>query len=91
MNKQNDFMTGEDKHVIGTDVIMSLNEDLNIMKKIRSYKGVRHEKGLKVRGQRTRSTGRKGRTVGVSRATLTAAKASAKEGEKTEEKKGAGK
>src|SRR3972149_1519129 len=92
MNKQNDFMTGEDRHVIGTDVIMSLNEDLNIMKKIRSYKGVRHEKGLKVRGQRTRSTGRKGRTVGVSRATLTAAKAAtAKEGEKTEEKKGGGK
>ncbi len=92
MNKQNDFMTGEDRHVIGTDVILSLNEDLNTMKKIRSYKGVRHEKGLKVRGQRTRSTGRKGRTVGVSRATLTAAKAAtAKEGEKTEEKKGGGK
>ncbi len=91
MNKQNDFLTGEDRHVIGIDVMLSLNEDLNTMKKMRSYKGVRHEKGLKVRGQRTRSTGRKGRTVGVTRATLAAAKAPAKEGEKTEEKKGAGK
>ncbi len=89
MNKQNDLMSGEDRHVLGTDVLLSLNEDLNIMKKIRSYKGVRHEKGLKVRGQRTRSTGRKGRTVGVTRAALIAAKAPAKEGEKPEEKKGA--
>ncbi len=86
MNKQNDFLTGEDRHVMGTDVLLSINEDLNIMKKIRSYKGMRHERGLKVRGQRTRSTGRKGRTVGVTRAAIAATKA--KEGEKTEEKKG---
>ncbi|NJD78534.1 MAG: 30S ribosomal protein S13 [Candidatus Methanoperedens sp.] len=92
MNKQNDLMSGEDRHVLGTDVLLSLNEDLNIMKKIRSYKGVRHEKGLRVRGQRTRSTGRKGRTVGVTRAALAAAaKAPSKEGEKSEEKKGAAK
>jgi small subunit ribosomal protein S13 len=88
MNKQNDFLTGEDRHVIGIDVMMSLNEDLNLMKKMRSYKGVRHEKGLRVRGQRTRSTGRKGRVVGVTRASIAATKAAAKEGEKTEEKKG---
>ncbi len=88
MNKQNDFMTGEDRHVIGTDVLLSLNEDLNLMKKMRSYKGVRHEKGLRVRGQRTRSTGRKGRVVGVTRAAIAATKAAAKEGEKPEEKKG---
>ena len=87
MNKQNDFMTGEDKHLIGIDVLMSLNEDINLMKKMRSYKGVRHDKGLKVRGQRTRSTGRKGRTVGVSRSALQGAK-SAKEGEKKTEAKG---
>ncbi len=91
MNKQNDIMSGEDRHVIGTDVLMTLTEDLNLMKKMRSYKGVRHEKGLKVRGQRTRSTGRKGRTVGVTRASIMATKAAAKEGEKPEEKKGAGK
>ncbi len=89
MNKQNDLMTGEDRHVIGTDVLLSLNEDMNIMKKMRSYKGMRHERGLKVRGQRTRSTGRKGRTVGVTRAAISAGKA--KEGEKKEEKKGGGK
>src|SRR2546422_6033274 len=46
------------------------------MKMIRSYKGVRHETGQKVRGQRTRSNGRTGLTVGVTKkAALEAAKA----------------
>ncbi|VVB89613.1 30S ribosomal protein S13 [uncultured archaeon] len=87
MNKQNDILTGDDRQVLGTDVMLSRNEDINLMKKVRSYKGVRHERGLRVRGQRTRSTGRKGRTVGVSRASIGAAQAAAKEGEKKEEKK----
>ncbi|PKL54762.1 MAG: 30S ribosomal protein S13 [Candidatus Methanoperedenaceae archaeon HGW-Methanoperedenaceae-1] len=67
MNKQNELISGEYKHVIGTDVYMSLTEDLNTMKKTRSYKGLRHDRGLRVRGQRTRATGRRGTTVGVSR------------------------
>ena len=87
MNKQNDILTGDDRQVLGTDVMLSRNEDINLMKKVRSYKGVRHERGLRVRGQRTRSTGRKGRTVGVSRAAIGAAQAAAKEGEKKDEKK----
>ncbi len=91
VNKQNDIMSGEDRHLIGIDVMLGLNEDLNLMKKMRSYKGVRHDKGLRVRGQRTRSTGRKGRTVGVTRAAIQAKAAAAKEGEKKEEPKGVGK
>jgi len=97
VNRQNEILSGEDRHLIGTDVMLGLNEDLNLMKKMRSYKGVRHERGLRVRGQRTRSTGRKGRTVGVTRAMIAAkakeakAKEGAKEGEKKEEAKGAGK
>ncbi|MEM2885380.1 MAG: 30S ribosomal protein S13, partial [Thermoproteota archaeon] len=31
------------------------------------WKGLRHSLGLKVRGQRTKTTGREGRTLGVSR------------------------
>lgn len=87
MNKQNNILTGEDRQLLGMDVLLSKNEDINLMKKARSYKGLRHERGLRVRGQRTRSTGRKGRTVGVTRAAIQASQSAAKEGEKKVEKK----
>ncbi len=66
-NRPHDVYTGEAKHLFGTDVITTVDDDLNRMKKIRSYRGIRHETGQKVRGQRTRSTGRTGATVGVVR------------------------
>ncbi len=91
MNKQNDILSGEDRQILGTDVMLSRNEDINLMKKVRSYKGLRHERGLRVRGQRTRSTGRRGRTVGVTRAAIQASQSAAKQGEKKEEKKAGGK
>jgi small subunit ribosomal protein S13 len=43
-------------------------EDVDVMRETRSWKGERHARGLKVRGQRTKTTARKGRSVGVSRA-----------------------
>ena len=43
------------------------NDDVNRMKKVKSYKGIRHSTGHKVRGQRTYSNGRKGLALGVSR------------------------
>jgi len=67
LNRRNDTYTGENRHLLGTDLNMGVKEDINLMKKIRSYKGIRHERGQKVRGQRTRSTGRTGATVGVIR------------------------
>jgi small subunit ribosomal protein S13 len=67
MNRQRDPFTGEDKHLISTDSMMTLREDINFMKMIRCYRGIRHERGHKVRGQRTKSTGRRGAIVGVSR------------------------
>jgi len=66
-NHRNSIITGEDKHLLGSQLDITLREDLNRMKKTRSYKGVRHERGHKVRGQRTKSTGRRGATVGVQR------------------------
>ena len=67
LNRRNDYETGETGHLIESDLMMALREDLNRMKKTRSYKGRRHEVGLPVRGQRTKSTFRKGSSVGVRR------------------------
>ncbi len=67
LNRRNDYETGKTEHLIESDLTMRLRDDLNRMKKIRSYKGRRHEVGLPVRGQRTKSTFRKGSSVGVSR------------------------
>jgi small subunit ribosomal protein S13 len=64
-NHQNDFYTGETTHEIGNDLEMQRRADINRMQMIDSYKGVRHKRGQKVRGQRTKSTGRTEGTIGV--------------------------
>lgn len=67
LNRRKDVETGEDGHLIGTDVEIKLRDDLNRLKKIRTYRGLRHEGGQKVRGQRSKSNGRTGLTLGVQR------------------------
>jgi small subunit ribosomal protein S13 len=67
LNRPKDVYTGEGKHLFATDVQITRDDDVNIMRKIRCYRGIRHETGQKVRGQRTKSTGRTGATVGVKR------------------------
>lgn len=67
LNRQKDVYTGEPKQLLGTDLRMAIEDDINRMRKIRCYRGIRHETGQKVRGQRTKSTGRTGTTVGVRR------------------------
>lgn len=67
VNHRKDMETGEDIHLIGSDIDMRFRDEVNIMKKIRSYRGIRHERGLRVRGQRTRGNNRSGLTLGVSR------------------------
>ncbi|AKH97947.1 30S ribosomal protein S13 [Halanaeroarchaeum sulfurireducens] len=64
-NRQNDFYTGDTSHVTGNQVELTRNQDINRMRMVRSYKGIRHERGQKVRGQRTKSTGRTEGTIGV--------------------------
>ena len=67
LNRQKDYDTGENVHTVSVDLKMTHDEDLNRMKKVKSYKGIRHASGHKVRGQRTYSNGRKGLALGVSR------------------------
>ena len=64
-NRRNDFFSGETTHVVGNDLNQKRRHDINRMQMINSYKGVRHQRGQKVRGQRTKSTGRSEGTIGV--------------------------
>ena len=66
-NRQKDFDTGENLHIVSADIQRLYRDDVNRLKKIRCYRGIRHEQGQKVRGQRTRANGRSGATVGVQR------------------------
>ncbi|MFP4632631.1 MAG: 30S ribosomal protein S13 [Halobacteriales archaeon] len=70
LNRERDRFTGDDLHIVGTDLDVIHEEDINRMKKIDSYRGVRHQQGRKVRGQRTKSTGRTGGEVAVKVAEL---------------------
>ena len=67
VNRKKDLRTGEDLHITGSRLEIAIQRDIERMKKIKSYKGVRHHLHLKVRGQRTKSTGRHGLVVGVQR------------------------
>jgi len=59
LNRRKDFETGEDFHLIGSDLDLKKEFDIKRLKKIKSYKGYRHLAGLPARGQRTRSNFRK--------------------------------
>ncbi|HJJ35064.1 MULTISPECIES: 30S ribosomal protein S13 [Methanocorpusculum] len=67
VNRPVDVYSGEPKHLYGSDLSLAKDDDINLMKKMRCYRGIRHENGLKVRGQRTKATGRFGKIVGVSK------------------------
>jgi len=73
VNHQKDLETGQPKHFIGPDLILRVKSDIDFMQKIKSWKGIRHSLGLKVRGQRTKTTGRFGKAVGVRKALIIAA------------------
>ena len=67
LNRRKDPQTGQNLHVLGSDLQFRVKEDIDVLRETRSWKGDRHARGLKVRGQRTKTTARKGRSVGVSR------------------------
>ncbi len=67
LNRRKDPESGKNRHLLGPDLDMQLREDINLMRRLKTYKGVRHSLNLPVRGQRTRTSFRKGATLGVSR------------------------
>jgi len=64
-NRRQDFVTGENKHLVGSDLELQTEFDIKRLKKIRSYRGIRHSAGLPVRGQRTRGNFRKNKRKGA--------------------------
>lgn len=82
LNRRKDFETGEDSHLIGTTLDMRKEFDIRRLKKIRSYRGLRHATGQPTRGQRTKShfrTKGKKRAVGVQKKKPEPAKSTKKE------------
>jgi small subunit ribosomal protein S13 len=67
LNRRMDVETGENRHLIGSDLELQKEMDIGRLKKIKSYKGLRHALGLPLRGQRTRSHFRrnKKKSVGI--------------------------
>lgn len=68
-NRRKDPEGGANKHILTVDLTFIKDNDIKQMKKMRTYKGVRHMYGLPVRGQKTRSKFRKnkGKVMGVKR------------------------
>ncbi len=67
LNRQRDIVDGKDSHILANQLESKLRDDLERLKKMRAHRGLRHHWGLKVRGQHTKTTGRRGKIVGVTK------------------------
>eukprot|EP01133_Synstelium_polycarpum_P008964 gene8964-10512_t len=67
LNRQKDIKDGKFSQALANQLDVKYREDIERLKKIRAHRGIRHHMGLRVRGQKTKTTGRRGRTVGVSK------------------------
>ncbi len=67
LNRRKDVETGSNMHLLTSDIDFTLRNDIERERITASWRGYRHLNGLKVRGQRTRTTGRKGGAVGVAK------------------------
>ncbi len=72
LNRNKDFETGKNLHLLTSDIPFTLRNDIERERITASWRGYRHLSGLKVRGQRTRTSGRKGGAVGVAKGGLAA-------------------
>jgi len=88
LNRQKDLESGKNSHIVGSDLALRVKMDIEFMKSVQSWKGTRHSLGLKVRGQRTKTSGRTGRVIGVAKKRIVAAAVAAARAGKGEEKKG---
>ncbi|UCF45514.1 MAG: 30S ribosomal protein S13 [Candidatus Bathyarchaeota archaeon] len=69
-NRRKDAVTGKDIHLMSADLVLRTKMDIDKAKEIKSWRGYRHAYGLKVRGQRTKTTGRAGKALGIKKKTF---------------------
>jgi small subunit ribosomal protein S13 len=65
LNRRKDFDSGDDQHISGSDLKLRKEFDVKRLKKIKSYRGARHNANLPSRGQRTKANFRKNRKPSV--------------------------
>ncbi len=70
LNRRKELETGKDLHLVSADLVLKTKMDIERMKEIKTWRGYRHAYGLKVRGQRTKTTGRAGKALGVKKKAL---------------------
>ena len=67
VHRQRDLESNEEAHIIANEVGMTKDDDVARLAEIKTFRGMRHRSGHKVRGQRLRSNGRRGSALGVQR------------------------
>ena len=67
LNRQKDIKDGRFMQITSSSLESKLRDDLERLKKIRAHRGLRHYWCLRVKGPHTKTTGRRGRTVGVAK------------------------
>ena len=65
LNRRKNMDDGSNNHMITSDLDFAASNDIEREKLVMSWRGYRHMFGLRVRGQCTRTTGRRGGAVGV--------------------------
>ena len=61
LNRQKNYKDGKYIQQVSNQLDTSLRDDLERLKKIRNHRGLRHYWGIRVRGQHTKTTGRRGK------------------------------
>ena len=61
LNRQKNYKDGKYIQQVFNQLDTSLRDDLERLKKIRNHRGLRHYWGIRVRGQHTKTTGRRGK------------------------------
>lgn len=86
LNRTRDADTGNNTHLLTTDLVFQVKQDIQREKELRSWRGWRHSLGQRVRGQHNRTTGRSGLTIGVVRKSLGQKPGAPAEGAKDDKK-----